>query len=92
VSTNWENAVFPHLTSVEQENKKMSNTQSTMTTIEHLGPFELGNVSDEISGNVACKQGIPVVVKQTIGDKMACAVVAGTRMSRSCALVASSRK
>jgi len=47
-----------------------------MATIKHLGPFELGDVSDDVLGDVVCKQGIPIIVKQTFGGKTACAALA----------------
>jgi len=47
-----------------------------MTTIKHLGPFELSDVNDDVLGDVVCKQGIPIIIKQTLGNWTACVALA----------------
>ncbi len=46
-----------------------------MTTIKHLGPYNISDVDDDILAMVNNK-GIPVVIKQEVGDRTMYAVLA----------------
>lgn len=50
--------------------------EETMTTISHLGPYDVSEVNDDILGDVIYNQEIPIIVKQRVGDKTVFAVVA----------------
>jgi len=47
-----------------------------MTTINHLGPYEISDVNNDILGNVVLNKGIPVIIKQEVGGEIVYAVLA----------------
>ena len=48
----------------------------SVKTIKHLGPYEIGEIDDDILGNVVYKREIPVVIKQRVGGSTHYAVLA----------------
>ena len=56
-----------------------------MATINHLGPYDVCNVTDAILGYVVYNQEVPIVIKQTIDNKTTYAVLAKDRNVRSIA-------
>ena len=47
-----------------------------MTTINHLGPYDVSDVTDAILGDVVYNQEVPIIIKQTINNETTFAVLA----------------
>lgn len=58
------------------ESLKVRNCEFTMTTVNHLGTYEVSDVNDDILGDVVINKGIPVVIKQEVGGETFYAILA----------------
>ena len=47
-----------------------------MTTINHLGPYDISDVNDDILGDIVYNKNLPVIIKQKVGDGDVFAVLA----------------
>jgi hypothetical protein len=47
-----------------------------MSTINHLGPYKVSDIDDDILGDIVYNKKLPIIVKQMVGGKEVFAILA----------------